>query len=177
MGQCNGCDDPTPIINEESIECCELTPANCVVTSEHQDFFKIAKGKTLTYVINKIAKVVKAIQLRVDALEGIYDYKLDEFILNQASTNVPSAVFVKTGLGGSPVFARTGAGKYTLTNPGVFTAGKTFINIKEFNIDWGSKVKAYWVDVDTIAIESGSSTDYVDDDVITNMPIEIKVYD
>ena len=177
MGKCDGCDDPTPVVNEESIECCELTPANCVITSEYQEYYKISVGKTLTFVINRIAKYAKALKLRVDALEGLYDYKLDAFTMDQAGVAAPTATYVKTGLGGTPVFAYVSPGKYTLTNTGVFTAGKTFIDIKEFNIGWGEKVKAYWVDVNTIAIESGSSTDYINDDVITAMQVEIKVYD
>ena len=40
MGQCDGCGNPSiPTVNEDALECCELTPANCVVTSEYQEFF------------------------------------------------------------------------------------------------------------------------------------------
>lgn len=180
MGQCDGCSDPSkPQVNEDAIECCELIPSNCVVTSEYQNYFKIGKGKTLTYVIDTIAKYVKAISLRVDALEALHNYSTFTAIVTQAGTADPTAVVVDNKLSGTPtpVWARTGAGKYTLTMTGAFTAGKTIIELKDFNIGWGEKVKAYWVDANTIAIESGSSTDYIDDDVITSMPIEIKVYE
>jgi hypothetical protein len=70
MGECNGCGDPTPVVNEESLDCHELTPSSCVVTTEYQGFFKIGVGRTLNFVINTIAKVVKALKLRIDALEA-----------------------------------------------------------------------------------------------------------
>lgn len=183
MGQCDGCGDVTiPTVNNDSKECCELTPANCVVTSEYQNFFKIGKGKTLTFVIDVIAKFVKALTLRVEALEAIHNYKTFTAVVNQSGatpSDIPTAIVVNNGLTGAPtpVWARTSAGQYTLTMTGAFTANKTIIELKEFNIAWGEKVKAYWVDVNTIAIASGSTTDYIDDDVITDMPIEIKVYD
>jgi len=176
--ECNGCGDPSiPTVNNEAKECCELYPANCVVTSEYQSYFKIGVGKTLTYVINTIAKFVKKNQIRIDVLESLRDYKIVEGILDQEASDDPTGVFVKNETTVTPVLVRVNPGKYTLTMIGVFTAGKTFIDIKEFNIGWGEKVKAYWVDVNTIAIESGSSTDFIDDDVITSMPIEIKIYD
>lgn len=181
MGQCDGCGDPSiPTVNEDALECCELTPANCVVTSEYQEFFKIGKGKTLTYAINKIASVVKAIGVRVTNLEALHNYSTFTAILTQDGTaTAPSATVVNNGLTGTPTpaWGYTSAGKYTLTITGAFTANKTIIELKDFDIGWGEKVKAYWVDVNTIAIESGSSTDFIDDGVITNMPIEIKVYD
>lgn len=175
---CNGCGDPSkPTVNNEAKECCELYPANCVVTSEYQNFFKIGVGKTLTFVVNTIAKFVKSNKLRIDSLESLHDYSIVEGVLDQDTTNDPTGVFIKNQTNVTPVLARVAAGKYTLTMTGVFTAGKTFINIKEFNIGWGEKVKAYWADVNTIAIESGSTTDFIDDDVIVNMPIEIKIYE
>lgn len=177
---CNDCQDPNkPSVNEDAIECCELTPANCVVTSEYQNYFKIGKGKTLTYAINKIASVVKAIGVRVTNLEAFHNYRTYVGILNQSGVIAPGLTDISNQLVGTPTatLGYTSAGKYTLTMTGAFTAGKTFITLGEFDRAWGEQVKAYWVDVNTIAIESGSTTDFVDDDVITNMPIEIKVYD
>jgi hypothetical protein len=38
-------------------------------------------------------------------------------------------------------------------------------------------VKAYRLSNDVIVLRTGDSTDFIDDDVITNLPIDIKVYD
>lgn len=176
-GRCDGCGDPNiPTVNNEAKECCELTPTNCVVTSEYQDYFKIGKGKTLTYAINKIAKVVKAIKGTLDDLLLYNNYKSYIATLDQVATGNPVASNVQNKFTVTPTFTRTNPGKYSVTLTGAFTAGKTVIDIKEFNIGWGEKVKAYRVDVNTVAIETGSTTDYIDDDVMNNMPIEIKVY-
>lgn len=177
---CTDCGDTNlPQVNEEALKCCELTPADCVVTTKYHNFFKIGVGKTLTFVIDTIAKFVKVNRLRIDALEALNNYRPFTAILNQAGTSAPTATVVYNGLGGTatPVWGYTSAGKYTLTITGAFPVDKTIIELKDFDIGWGEKVKAYRVDDDTIAIESGSSTDFIDDDVITNMPIEIKVYD
>lgn len=174
----NGCSDPSiPSVNNNAKECCELYSANCVVTSEYQDYFKVGKGKTLTFLINKIASVVKSIGTSVNTLEALRDYREVYAILNQSSTNAPTGTFVKNETYIAPTLARVSSGKYTLTIAGAFTGSKTFISIGGFNKAWGSDVKAYWVDVNTIAIESGSTTDFIDDDVIVDMPIKIKIFE
>lgn len=177
-GGCTDCGDSSiPQVNNEAKECCELVSTNCVVTSKYQDFFKIGKGKTLTYAIDKIAKFVKKNKQDINDLQTLLNYRSYVAILNQVAGDDPTAnIITNQLLGGTPVLARTNPGKYTLTLAGAFTANKTTIDIKEFNRAWGEQVKAYWVDVNTIAIESGSTTDFINDDVITNMPIEIKVY-
>jgi hypothetical protein len=179
MGECNGCGDPSvPTVNEDALECCELTPTNCVVTSDYQEYFKIGKGKTLTYAINKIASVVKAIAVRVTNLEALHNYSTFTAIITQAGVIAPTATIVDNKIGGTPAWAYVSPGVYTLTLTGAFTADKTIIELKDWDIPWGAKVKAFRVDVDTIQIESGNASgDYIDDDVITSMPIEIKVYD
>lgn len=178
MGQCNDCGDVSiPQVDNTAQECCELTPANCVVTSEYQNFFKIGKGKTLTYALDKIANYVKALATRVSTLESLHNYKTIEIVLTQAGVVAPTGTVLDNQFSGTPTYGYTSPGKYTIVLTGAFTANKTVIDIKEWNIGWGEKVKAYWVDVDTIAVESGgASLDFIDDDIITSMPIEIKVY-
>ena len=130
MGQCNGCGDPViPSVNNDAKECCELTPANCVVTSEYQNFFKIGVGKTLTYVIDTIAKYVKALTLRVDALEALHNYKTFTAILTQAGVAAPTAIIVDNKIGGTAVWAYVSPGVYTLTLTGAFAADKTIIEL------------------------------------------------
>lgn len=174
MGQCNDCEENNiPTVNEEAIECCELYPADCVRTSEYNSYFKIGVGKSLTYVIDTIAKYVKKISQRVDAL---HNYSEWQGFLSQTSNNDPNADVVKNELSGSIVFTRNTDGDYIGTLVGAFTADKTVITIGSFNKGWGEDVKAYRIDNDTIAIRTGSSIDFIDDDVLNNTPINIKVY-
>ena len=175
----SGCVDPSvPTVDNSAIECCELTPSNCVVTSEYQSFFKIAKGKTLTYVMDTIAKFVKKNRMDIADLKLLHTYSEYSSMLTQAGTSAPVSTEVFNTIGGTaPTYSRTSPGKFLLTLAGAFPVeSKVFITIGEFDKAWDSKVKAYWVDANSIAIESGNTTDYIDDDIITKMPLYIKVY-
>lgn len=174
----NECPDPSlPTVDESSMECCELTPTNCVITSEYQDFFKIGKGKTLTYVLGVIAKFVKKNKGDIDDLKLLHNYKEYTAKLTQALAVEPTSVEVVNELVPPVVYSYTSAGKYLLTSTGAFPdEDKVVITLGTFNKVWGADVKAYWVDANSIAIESGNTTDYIDDSIITNMPISIKVY-
>lgn len=174
----NKCPDPSlPTVDESAIECCELTQTNCVVASEYQSFFKIGKGKTLTYVIDKIASFVQTNRNRISDLESRHLYKEYISFLNQSGTNAPVNVDTINEFNITPTYTRSGSGKYLLAMPGAFpTQSKVVISIKSFDKTWGQDVKAYWVDANTIAIESGENTDYIDDGVISNLHLSVKVY-
>lgn len=178
MSHENCSEDPNkPSVNETSIECCELTGANCVVTSEYNGYFKIGKGKTLTYVITTIAKFVKKLSERISVLEELNDYESYEALLTQTGVTAPTEVgtVAVNNLSGPIVYSYTLSGRYVGTLVGAFPAGRTYIYLGTSNLEWGEKVRAYRIDDDSFAIESGSTTDYVDDDVITNLPIKIKI--
>jgi hypothetical protein len=128
------CSDPNkPEVNEDALECCDLTGANCVVTSEYQNFFKVGKGRTLTHLINVIAKFVKKDRSRILELESqvetfIPPYKVYTALLQQVGTGIPTVITVgENTLGINPTFARTDAGIYTITSTGSFPEGKTRI--------------------------------------------------
>lgn len=170
MGQCNDCtENNIPTVNEEALECCEFYPADCVKTTEYNSFFKIGVGKSLTFVIEAIAKSVKK-------LYDKHNYKEWVGFVSQTGISDPTSVVIKNELSGPLSFVRTGAGKYTATLTGAFTADKTIITLGSFNKAWGSDIICYRVDDDTLSLETGSSTDFIDDDVIADLPLVIKVY-
>ena len=174
MGTCNNCGDTNlPSVNEESVECCEFYPADCVKTTKYNSYFKIGVGKTLTYVIDVISKKVKSLQLLI---EGYHNYTEYQVLLSQTGITAPTAVVQKNEFSSGIVYARSGAGQYTGTLVGAFIVNKTVITLGSFNKAWGADVKVYRVDDDTIAIETGSTTGFIDDDVITDLPLNIKVY-
>jgi hypothetical protein len=162
-----------PTVNEESIECCEFTPADCVKTSSYNAYFKIGVGKSLTYVIDTIAKYVKKLSKKIDSY---HDYTLWEGTLTQTSNGNPTVNAIKNSLPAPIVFTRNSAGDYIGTLVGAFTAGKTVVYVGSFDKSWGADVKAFRVDDDTISIRTGSTTDFTDDDVLNDTPIFIKVY-
>lgn len=175
MGHCHDCEENNiPTVNEEALECCELISADCVRTSKYNAYFKIGIGKSLTYVIDTIAKYVKKISDRLNNID-VYDNYVA--LLTQTSTNAPIATVIKNDLTAAIVWTRVSAGEYNGTLVGAFIANKTVITLGSFNSSWDAKVKAYRLNNDVIVLKTGDSTDFIDDDVITNLPIDIKVYD
>ena len=174
---CNDCSDPSvPTVNNDSVECCELTPTNCIVNSEYISTLNIGVGKTLTYVLKKIASFLKTLTQRVGNLEERLNYKDLVVNISQSSVNPPTGTTILNDFGTTVVYGYTGSGKYTLTSTASFVSGMTDITLGEFSKAWGDQVRAYYVDTNTIAIESGNSGDYVDNDIITDMMVSIRVY-
>jgi hypothetical protein len=174
MGHCHDCEDNNiPTVNEEALECCEFISADCVKTSTYNSYFKIGIGKSLTYVIDTIAKYVKKLSEKVDSL-----YIFDSYVafLSQSGTNPPVSTIIKNDLSGSIVWTRISAGVYHGTLTGAFASNRVVITLGSFNSSWDAKVKCYKLNNDVIVLKTGDSTDFIDDDVITNLPIDIKIY-
>lgn len=54
---CTDCNETNvPEVDNSSVECCELTPTNCVITSEAVPCLKIGKGDTLTKLFKRLCK-------------------------------------------------------------------------------------------------------------------------
>ncbi len=173
MGNCNECQENNiPTVNEQSLECCELISANCVKTSSYNSFFKIGIGKSLTEVIDAIAKVVKKLSDSIES-QKIYDTYIA--LLTQSGTSAPTSTVLRNELSSNIVWTRLSAGKYRGTLTGAFTS-KTVITLGAFDKTWGEDVKAFRVDNNTIAIETGNSTDFINDGVLSSLPIDIKIY-
>lgn len=173
--ECDGCGDPSkPTVNNEAKECCELYPANCVVTSEYQNFFKIGVGKTLTFVVNTIAKFVKALKLRVDALESqvasVRPYKVYTARVTQGGVVAPDDTIMENTLSATPVWGYANPGEYNLTLVGEFPVDKTWVIATNENSL--QDVVIYRNDDDVICLFTASGTD---GNVHAN--VEIRVYD
>lgn len=96
-------------------------------------------------------------------------------MLEQASTDAPSATVLSNTLGGTVVWARTGTGTYTATLSGVFTSSKTLILVSLE--DCGGHVGAYWTTSSIITVLTTNSSDAAADDILgTNSSILIRVY-
>lgn len=54
--------------------------------------------------------------------------KIYRALITQTSTNTPVATILENTFTGTPTWSRTGAGNYTITLTGQFTAGKTIAN-------------------------------------------------
>lgn len=59
---CEDCNETNvPEVDNSSVECCELTPTNCVVTSEAVPCLQVGKGSTLTNLFKRLCAHLKAI--------------------------------------------------------------------------------------------------------------------
>lgn len=77
--------------------------------------------------------------------------KIYKVQLSQSGTDAPTAQILQNTLSSAPVWTRTGSGAYTITLPGEFTLGKTYVSISQSDQNTG--IKAYYQnDADSIDI-------------------------
>ena len=108
-------------------------------------------------------------------------YKEYVALLTQSGGNAPTAVVLSNTLGGVPVWTKNNIGVYYLILIGAFPVDKTFYT----KMIHGSSVDSlicemYTVSDDTMGISCSQNTGGVSrgvDDVLSKIPISIKVYD
>jgi len=171
----NCIDNNIPTVDETAIECCSLIPANCVVASERNTFLGIGVGRTLTYVIDRIARAIRDVRTSVSLLEQRFNYREYEALLTQTSTNNPQATIGFNNFAANPALVYVSPGQYNIVLLNAFPAGNTFIYLGTSDLGWDTKVKAYRLDDSTIRVASGNTTDFIDNGLIQNLPIKIKV--
>lgn len=121
---------------------------------------------------NNISKKVKYGTIR--------PYKVYVALLTQAGTDAPVATVLENTLGGTVVWTRSAAGSYLGTLANAFTANKTFLfpptaySSADFN-DWQlllvrNNANAVLVTTSTAGGTTGA------DDILSEVPIEIRVY-
>jgi len=114
--------------------------------------------------------------------------KVYRALLSQTSTNAPTATVLENTLGGTPTYARSVAGQYTITLSSAFTTNKTL-----FFFSWGTStgvggvVKDYDLVYTSTSVLTLTTSWAVDnnpdapiygsaDDMLTKASIEILVY-
>ena len=103
--------------------------------------------------------------------------------LTQTGSGIPTAVIFENSLSGTPTFARTSSGLYTMTLSTEWVSGKTFITIAQFGTNGvaGSgaahRIQAVKTNANVITITTGDDDgDAVADGVLGATPIEVFVY-
>lgn len=106
---------------------------------------------------------------------NIAPYKIYTALLNQSSTNDPVPSVLLNTLG-PIVWDRVAAGNYTGTLNGAFpTELKVWIIIKETAPS--NKISCYWSDANTLQLDTVTDPNFNNsDDILWNIPIEIRVY-
>ena len=107
-------------------------------------------------------------------------YKVYTALLNQTGTDDPIPTVLQNTLGGDIIWTRDLAGEYIGTLPGIFDSNKTTIQIIA-NTGQGYTTLSEVVDIDSIHIimcnwMPGGVEPIPADDLLSNTPIEIRVY-
>lgn len=121
---------------------------------------------TSQYNLSRVPNTTFATPASVTAVSR--PYKVWSGLVSQTGTSNPTATVLENTLGGTPSFARTSSGAYTITLTGAFTNNKTFIQ-------WSNPYPTYqlyltYVSANIINITTPS------DGVLSATPIEIRVY-
>lgn len=105
-------------------------------------------------------------------------YKVYRALLSQAASGAPSIESAGNGANtpfensiGTIVWTRGGAGSYSGTLAGAFPQNKTFVGIPFIKNDGSNDIIVTVNEPDSIRITTGGA-----DDILTNTPIEILVY-
>ena len=98
--------------------------------------------------------------------------------ISQTGTSTPTATSVLKDTVGSPVWARTAAGTYTLTKVGAFTSGKTVPIDDNYTDQAGNlyKLNRTSADVMTLYSYAAADTSVLADGVLSNRYINIEIY-
>lgn len=119
------------------------------------------------------------LKIIVDHQEYVLDkYKSYVALLTQTSTGAPIAVVMNgsdSNYLGAIAWTRTGAGAYSGTLTGVFTASKTLCIVNQ-TVTGIKNVAINWFSVDVVKITTVDASNVAADGVITSTAIEIRVY-
>lgn len=109
------------------------------------------------------------------AYRGLYG-SLYRALLSQAGVAAPTAVVFSKGKLNGAVWARTGAGTYTLTKAGAFIAGKVVIKGGVYDQATGKMLSGVRTDNNTLTFKHGIAAGAASD-VFADVPVEIVIFD
>lgn len=108
MGDC--IDVNVPEVDETAIECCGITPTNCVAASAPDAFLNIIKGDSLTEIITKISEYL-------NDFSHLLNFKSFTCNVSQAGALAPTSAGLINTTGVTPTFAYSVPGLYFLNFP------------------------------------------------------------
>jgi hypothetical protein len=105
---------------------------------------------------------------------GLRPYKSLILRLTQTGTAAPTATVLENNLTGTIAYARTGAGVYTITLTGQFTANKTSVFVSQPAI---GRVAAVATSANVVTVSTFDATlTAAADAILTGVVVEIRVY-
>ena len=152
------------------------TPLNRLVLSDYFQFFhKLMAEANISYN-GDLDNEANGWQFYDAFRQLTRPYKVMTGTINQSGTSAPTLTIYENTLEFTPVASRSGAGVYALTSVGDF-AGNRWFMIGE----GGSTQKQIRASINDDALQiftADNSSPYAqDDDVLNNVPFEIRIYD
>lgn len=124
----------------------------------------------------KVAKALSTDAARSSQIaDAAANYKVYAALLTQSGTSAPTAKVLDNTLSGVPTLARTGVGVYTITLSGAFTTDKTFL-LTGVSTTAGATVSAVRTSANVITLTTSNASNAAADVLLTDTPIEIRVY-
>lgn len=152
------------------------TPLNRLVLSDYIQFFHKLMGEAGVTYNGDLDNEDNGFQLYEAFRKLTRPYRVMTGTINQAGTSAPTLEIYENTLEFTPVASRTGVGIYALTSVGDFAGSRWF------TVGVGSslqkQVKASITDDAMLIFTADNSSPYAaDDDVLVNLPFEIRIYD
>lgn len=97
-------------------------------------------------------------------------------LVSQSGTDAPTMIILENNLKGTPVWTRDAQGEYTLTLAGAFTVGKTFVICPGVTGQGNTTQISSNTNPDFINLGTSNAADILQDDLLDNNTIEIRVY-
>lgn len=148
---------------------------------------KFITGAFINDVKHYFSKINEIIDyINGNGKSGDGSYKVYTALLTQSGTDAPTSIILNNTLGITPTWSYIGTGSYRLTSTGTFTE-KTFLIISDNNNNGGGgsynnvNYKFYVNSTDSLNIQTLDFDDNIasfvsEDSILSNTPIEIRVY-
>ena len=114
-----------------------------------------------------------------DVSDSIQPYKVYTALLNQEGETNPTAIVLQNTLG-NITFFRSDAGRYSMGGDNLFDEDKTFITIQQLRLNGFEEQVGYfnatYFNSSQISLDTYFETGGYSDEMMANVPIEIRVY-
>ena len=97
-------------------------------------------------------------------------------LVSQSGTDAPTMVILENNLKGTPVWTRDAQGEYTLTLAGAFTVGKTFVMCPSITSQGATTIISANSNPDIINLGTSDAAEILQDGLLYENTIEIRVY-
>ncbi len=141
--------------------------------------FMVDKRTNTTYGGSQALQDMQQWYTMQDVTDSIQPYKVYTALLNQEGETNPTAIVLQNTLG-DITFFRSSAGRYAIGSFNLFDENKTFITIQQLRLNGFDEQVGYfdakYFSAAQISLDTYFETGGYSDEMMVNVPIEIRVY-